>query len=945
MTGNSNIYAAANGQKHNVLEIVRRNPRMAAGISKLLAPASTKRERTTAANSVPNTANIRGAAQALIDDQRDSRNILNMMPDIEMSMRVLVAAILNPKDMTTTELTYSAPTTRMDGLLSNGLIELVRAYFDDVHKIKPQLPKILRNALVLKGAHPTAVIPENSLDAIINAPNQVSVEALSTIFSQDNSLKTVGIIGPSTKQLKAANHNSVRSLRANLAKTETTLSLEGLAVESGAHRQLNLKWKEKDGDKVGMEELVTFHDNPNILKLPIVREQLSKISIEELYMPKLDLPSIEEESLGLEAAAMENNIRRLSFNESERVLYKKRSLQMRVQAIMPTQDQLARPSVAEPLVIDLPYEAVFPVFLPGEEHKHVAYIVLVDHNGYFVTDRYTDAQIREMAKTNNPGQGSFSSALVSRMNMLANNDQQQMGISDYLGNHLEYCARVYGELIESDFVDRVSNGRFNRTVSLSDSYDLGRIMLARRLAEQQTQILFLPRELVTYFAFDYRKDGVGQSIIDQIKPMLAMRMALMMGNLLGQLKNSIGRTKIHAKLDEDDADPLETKEKIIDEVIRSRQLFANFPSRVQGPVDVLNYLASAGIEFTWEEHPSLPNIQLDVSYENTDHTLPSGELEEEYKKRTILKFGIPPEQVDAALGPDFAVQAINNNVMFAKQVMQRQTEFCEILGEHLKRIIRVTPSLYGEMIQIVERNLKHVKLENVTDTEQLSKKLKREIAEKLVREFVDGLTVGLPSPNSITHRNQIESMKDYSELLDEALNYFLNPEFLTEDTVGVNLADRVDVMRASVKALNMREYMAAAGITPELAKLGLADSDGRVDSVYDKQLAHARQVMDAFTNFFEKIQDPKAIADARIERNTSLGEGSGSASSDTGGSETPPGDIGGLGEDMPNMDESVLGGEGGDETAGTGENANTNPDEGGGSGSDQPEESSGQPAE
>lgn len=902
------------GSRQDVLEIVKRDPRLASGISKLIAPNRTKRERVaTSKSSPPNTSSIRDASFKLIDDQRDSRTIINMMPDIEMSMSLLVAAILNPKDLTTVELTYQTPLTRMDGLLTNGVTELIRAYFNDVHKIKTQLPKILQDALFLKGAHPVAIIPENALDAIINAPNAVSTESLNAFFSKDQSLKTKGLIGPSKELLsKKQTNNHVRTLKNRITQSEV-VSLESFAEPNSEHRALTFTWLEKDPStkqyvkKADIDKYITFHDNPDLLKMPMYQEHFAKRDLANQYYPDPQLDPVEETELSVESQQYERNVKRLTLDQAESLLYKKRTLETRIQAILPTQDQISRPSVAEPLIIDLPFESVFPVFLPGDESKHVAYIVLIDANGYFVTDRYTDQQIREMSQMNNPGAGSFSSALISRVNRLGTNDTQGLGINDFYANHLEYCARVYGEMIEADFVDRVSNGLSGRKVSLGDTYDLGRIMLARRLAEQNTQILFLPREVVSYFAFNYRKDGVGESLIDQIKPLLAMRLSLMMANLLGQLKNSIGRTKVHAELDEDDADALETKEKIIDEVIRSRQLFANFPSRIQGPVDVLNYLAGAGVEFSWGEHPRLPNIKLDVTYDSTDHTLPSSDLEEEYKKRTILKFGIPPEQIDAALGPDFAVQAINSNVMLSKQVLQRQMEFAEQLSLHIRKIIKSTPSLFGEIIKLIERNIKHVKLENVTDETQLSPKLKREIATKVATEYIDGLDVTLPAPNSITHRNQIEAISDFEELIDKGIKYYLNPEFLTEAVIGANLSDQVDLMAASVKAVKLREFMAEHGILPEIAEIGLTDADGRKHSIYDAQVQHARQIMEGFTKMFETIQDPKAVAEARLNQNTDIADSDSSSTTSSGDTSAPPeGMDDTFGADMPSLDESTL---------------------------------------
>jgi len=897
----------------SVIEVVKKNPRLASGVSKMIAPVRSKRQREVTPNGTinsPEAYGLRSSSDRLIQDQRDAKTLISMMPDIEMSMNVKTAAILNPRDLTTVELTYSPPETKMASILTNGLTDMIRTYFTDVHRITPQLPKILRNAMFLKGGHPIAVIPENTLDALINAPANVSTESLlstahqRTVFSRDGSLKTIGLIGPTKSDFDKKHDGAKRpgSLRI-LTHGTTNVSLESYSVADGAHRALHI-YERKTGDVI-KDDMVFFHDNPDMLKLPILRQRLAQVSTEHSLFPEADIdPVPETETLSAEAEALSLEFRKVNIDQAESIIYKKHDMRMRNLVIAPTQDEAARVSVSEPLTIDLPYEATFPIFAPGEEDKHVAYIVLIDpETGSFISDRYTDQQLREMSNSGVNSNDSFSSSMISRVNSLINSDASQGGDArSFYQQHMSYCTRVYGELIEADFAMRVFNGKSSQKVSIGNLNDLGRIMLGRRFAEQRTEILFLPKEIVTYFAFAHRRDGVGESLIEQIKPMLAMRLSLMMANLLGELKNSIGRTRVKGTIDEDDGDPMETREKIIEEFIRSRQMFANFPSRVQGPSDIMNYLAGAGIEFSWTEHPRLPDIQLDVEYDSSSHTLPSSDLEDKYQKKTIWKFGVPPELIDSALSPEFAVQSVNSNVMFAKQILQDQLIFAEQLTGHIRQIIKATPSLRGAMIAMVERNMKHIKMDKVTNIEDLSPQVKRELATKLVTQYIDGLTVSLPAPNSVTHRNQLEAMADYEELITKALKYHVNPDFLTEEFVGVNVADRAEMLAASILAVEMRRFMAQHGIAPELSELGIDTDDSNKFTVYDEQMSHARQLMNEFVKLMEKIQDPKEIAESRLVKNTDIADGSSSSSSgsETGSSAPPEGMSDSFGE-MPDL--------------------------------------------
>jgi DNA-binding NarL/FixJ family response regulator len=81
--------------------------------------------------------------------------------------------------------------------------------------------------------------------------------------------------------------------------------------------------------------------------------------------------------------------------------------------------------------------------------------------------------------------------------------------------------------------------------------------------------LFLPVETVTYFATRYNEQGIGVSLLDEMKIVNSQRAVLMFANTMGGIKNSISRTQVDIKFDENDPDPQNTLELQMDALMRA----------------------------------------------------------------------------------------------------------------------------------------------------------------------------------------------------------------------------------------------------------------------------------------------------------------------------------------------------------------------------------------
>jgi hypothetical protein len=863
------IELAGKGQTYPVMKLVTDNPDMAALISKMVSNPATpvtydnKGHRTIAE---PNSYEFRNTAWRTARNASDAKAVMQMLPDMELSAQILVSSILSPKDMMTTELIFQAPENVVNNQISSEMLRIIRQHFDQVYKIKPMLGKILRDILFEKGSYVCAVIPENSLDEIINRHTTITMEGISELVYRDGKVRNIGILGPS----KVPNNGS------NNSDPLPRVSLESFAQYDfrTAHRNvdpcLNM---EGFKDNIPLQNpylLVT--DNPDVLKFPKIQTKLTQQRVNDSLKHignSLAARVNKNSSIALEAMAKNRitNQNKLSDRELTSAIYKNASNTHENVALLKTDQQLKRKSVSNPLIMDLPSESVIPVHVPGQEERHIGYFVLLDMNGNPLSSSSDKDYYSELTdRMNGIGSNSngFPSQLLTRIQSMYN------GFDCSKKEHLDYSTRVYADMIEQDLIARLKNGVYTNGVQLARNEEVYRIMLSRTFSRQQTQMLFLPVELVTYYAFRYTADGIGKSLMDDMKVLNSLRAMTMFANVMASIRNSVAQTNVKLKLDEHDPDPYKSIERMMNEIVRAKQ--QSFPLGANSPVDIVNWLQRAGYQWAFEGHPGLPDIQVEFSESSTNYPKPDNELEENLRKRAIMSTGLNPETVDNGFSGEFATSVVANNVLLSRRVMQIQEQFCPLLNDNIQKIILATPSLLDDLRAVIENGYDTIKLED-----EQRKKIcfgltdeKSAIIDYVLLMWIHGMETQLPRPNSVTLENQFTAYETYAKVLDQLLDAWINESFFTTETGG-DVAQHVTTMRNAVRAHFIRKWSAENGVMPELSDITAMTEDGKAQTdFWEMQQSHMESLMKTMSSFMKNLQPSKDKTNALIAGSTDL---------------------------------------------------------------------------
>lgn len=874
------VQLANSGQRFQVMPLVRDNPELAATISKLIPdrmPAQYNQQGNRE-QIAPNIAAFHTTSEKTTQSIMDAETVMQLLPDMKLSSQILVSSILSPKDMMTTDLTYSSA---VEGMMppdvSGAMIDILRRHFDQDYKIKQQLPKMLEDILFRVGSYAVAVIPENSIDEIINGSNRVSLEDLSEhIDSKSGAVKPLGLLGP-----------AVRS-QPSVARSAGGLVLEALN-DYAPNREVDGKVTLEGILDKTVDTYLSVTDNHSLLKIPQLNQKIREQRISQIVGSK----------------AMESlTTHKLNDRQLTGILYKDRQFQFKPISQLKTQEQLNRRTVGNPLVLHLPSEAVIPVYIPGCVEEQVGFFVLIDADGNPVAKAQDTDHYRELSQrlTSN---GSFPSAMLGKVkSMMSGFDATNSG-------HLDYTARAYGNMVEQDLLSRLRNGVYGNGVALAKKDEVYRIMFARALAKQHTQLLFIPVELMTYMAFHYTSDGVGKSLLEDMKILNSLRSMLMFANVMASLKNSIGRTEVKLKLDESDPNPQKTIEIAMHEIIRSRQQY--FPLGMNSPTDLTDWLQRSGFEFTFEGHPGLPDVAVDFGEKNSNYIKPDTELEESLRKRSIMATGLSPETVDASFQAEFATSIVTNNILLSKRVMQMQEQFTPQVSDLLRKYIINSEHLQNDLRQVLINNFDKLNLELTDEAKAKAAEESNKVPEdpeaessdpsedltlateaaivdgyalmerdrvinQFLNEFIMNFEVTLPKPNSVTLENQMTALETYTKALDATLDAYISDSFFTSSTGG-DIAGEVNTVKAVLRAYYIRQWMAENGVMTELANLTNVNAEGLPSiNVYEIQQTHINNLTKALSHFLVGLQPVKNMANKVVE---AIG-GVNAASSDTG---------------------------------------------------------------
>lgn len=741
----------------------------------------------------PHELNVLARRQARA--MQDSASIFEVLPDTELTMQVVVSSILSPNDMTRIDLNWKLTECGLPGELTGPMLDLLRDYFEEDYKIKSLLPKIVEDALFKTGSYPIIIIPESSLDDLINTNNAISMESLNPYFDRYNTLAPKGFLA-SVKQKEPQGKGDKKR----------NVGIEGYFRGNGVPTE---------NQPSNIDDNLLIVDNYETLLIPKILEKHRSQSVASITRTKV------RASLEQHLNTDSNGNKKITPNEFNNLFYRRNSHGASTYTRIKTSDQTSRPNIGHPLDMTVPSDSLIPIHIPGKPDEHVGYFLLTDEFGNPLSYSRNADVYEQFASSRLEGDAAG--------NILKRVRDSQSGsastVTEWTGQKL---TEVYQRHVEEDLRERLRRGINGQNVELAHVNDIYRIMLHRTLGKRQSQLVFIPAELVTYFAYDYTNMGLGRSLLDKSKTLASIRAILLFANTMAAIKNSVNHREIGIELDPDDPEPDATVEKLLTEVMRVQD--NTFPFTSTSPGDIIPGLVRAGISVAVSGNPNYPETKVSVQDQASQRVEVSTELDDKMRDRHTMALGAVPELVNSSTDVEFAAELLTKNLLFRKQTAVKSEITSQKLTEFVAKYTLNDGKLLADLIELVE-NHRTTLSEGVRDRTIVDDAKDASIvrdrtdfdsqsapALECINEFIAHLRVELPQIDDTKLEQQMSQFKEYVDALDATL-----PTFINRESIGMMMGDEaegmVDSLLAVVKGYYTRRWLANNNVMPELMEL------------------------------------------------------------------------------------------------------------------------------
>src|SRR5574344_1253429 len=713
---------------------------------------------------------LRPIHEKLSSAKIEAEKLNKLAPEIEQSKILVSSSIMSPNDLQDGEFIFSfndIPALEDDPDLLKEVTELYNQYFNNVLNLGIKSYDWIGDAMYVSGAKCLLILPiatqielrhRSQKEANANGYNaEFGFESFKEFSKGNDDYLFSGKRLSLADYLKGYNpsiSNLVPSMESFGVKTPTeycsTDKLEQCAKVDPSYRNrygssyvtgienmvINLKAKMSEGDIIRITENTDSFRYINTSKETVEEDIWSKLAAKYGFNNR----PVREEMVVLKA------------NPSN---YKHRG---------------------HPTLIELPTEAVIPIFIPGAPNEHLGYFVMLDEHGQPLT---ADDNRAATDTTGCAGGSSaatfeaiFGTSCCNASYFNQNNDYTQMG------------NLIFNNLLDSYIRTRMKGILHRDDLQLSRFNALSTILFQRTLESKETTIVFVPPMLMHYFAFDYdRRTGCGKSKTSDIQFILSLRTTLMMANVVSAVNDAIEHKKIEFGVDDKNANVEAIMELIANIFIEKNKLNGSVD-----PSEIMRDMYSNSLTIIPKGLPGLSDISVDVQSAQGGSARVDDQTIEQLNNLLVAQLDVPSAALNQLNEPEYARSLVVGNLFFAKKITRYQRIWCKLMSEFIRVYTLVDIPFQEALKKKLALSVKHKVKEDLPDAVAKIKKYnpnEYDDLNDLPNVIMNSVSVSLPKPNIVVDKTQFEEISNYINNLQTVADKFFNQEMLSsEDTLA-----------------------------------------------------------------------------------------------------------------------------------------------------------------
>jgi len=363
------------------------------------------------------------------------------------------------------------------------------------------------------------------------------------------------------------------------------------------------------------------------------------------------------------------------------------------------------------------------------------------------------------------------------------------------------------EAIASEFIDPKLLD--NDTVKFVQA-----VSMAEGLLKSGTSIIYIPKEQLFYLAFNYRENGTGKPILEDIYSLASMRALLFYSRVNAQIEGSITKTKVKVEIPSQDNPKVRIPE--IDKYILNN-IKKKVPWGITNPSLISSWIQRAGLNVEYV-HDTLPKYEVDVMESGRELHEPNEDLEKTIKDRITARIGMTPEVVENGMADaNFAAGIIAEKGMLAKRVYMKQLVLNRGLNQYARIIGLNDGVVYNRLISAIESNYDEIINSFSDEFKDKLKNIKVDkdgMAKYLVNDYFNYIDITLPKPNVNDEEVKTDHFNNFKDNLSDVVDFFF-------DDAGISdlLGDKSDDIKKGLLYTKMSEYLNTKGYFNDITEI------------------------------------------------------------------------------------------------------------------------------
>ena len=355
-------------------------------------------------------------------------------------------------------------------------------------------------------------------------------------------------------------------------------------------------------------------------------------------------------------------------------------------------------------------------------------------------------------------------------------------------------------------------------------------MLYRALKNQYTSVVFVPRELVVYYALEYAPNGTGRSKFEKIKTIASLRAAALFTRIMASIKNATTTQTYDVTID----DKIENPETIVDETLASIRAsgYGTVPLNQVRLSDINDWMAGIGkvVKFT---HQQIPTYDVKVSESASSKSTPDDSIDSLLQELGFMALGLTADAVKAGYEAEFAADIITKNALLNKRVRFWQKMIDRTTSKFISILANNDHDLYAIVKETITEHLDEFKTkynELLSDEKIAGTLSDDELIKKLITDTFDNLKVESPKPNTSESTQLKQTLTTYIDEITLLVDYIFSSKILPPDVTG-EFSGSVDIIKEMIIGAAVRKWMDDNNYHPELSQLVLPTENGECPMV------------------------------------------------------------------------------------------------------------------